>query len=117
MGADPMNIFDFDAEIEVKIGDDPDHLETKVITKPTVLCLPSNTWHCPIMFKRITKPIMFQAAFMSGVWGTIEGLKDEDGKPYYKYMGDNVRFCVFDPKKTCNLCGKCFRKEEETKSA
>ena len=107
-GADPMNIFDFDAEIEVQIGDDPDHLETKVITKPTVLCLPENTWHCPIMFKRITKPIMFQAAFMSGVWGTIERHMDGEGNPSYKYMGDNVRFCKFDSSKTCNLCGKCF---------
>ncbi|MDR1589881.1 MAG: hypothetical protein LBS51_06775 [Oscillospiraceae bacterium] len=112
MGADPMNIFDFDAEIEVQIGDDPDSLETKVITKPTVLCLPANTWHCPIMFKRITKPIMFQAAFMSGVWGTIERHTGADGKASYSYMGDNVRFCVYDSKKTCNFCGACFKKTE-----
>ena len=110
MGADPMDIFDFDAEIEVQLGDDPDHLETKTITRPTVLCLPALTWHCPILFKRVTKPLMFQAAFMSGVWGTIER-QGEAGKPVYSYMGDNVRFCVYDAKKTCNFCGKCFKKK------
>jgi hypothetical protein len=113
MGADSMNIFDFDAEIEVQIGDGPDSLETKIITKPTVLCLPAFTWHCPINFKRVTKPLMFQAAFMNGVWGTIERHTADDGKFEYKYMGDNVRFCVFDAKKTCNFCGKCFKKPPE----
>ena len=107
MGADPMNIFDFDAEIEVQIGDGPDDLETKIITKPTVLCLPANTWHCPILFKRVTKPLMFQAAYMSGVWGTIERHMDDENKPVYKFMGDNFRFCKLDSTKTCNFCSKC----------
>jgi hypothetical protein len=56
---------------------------------------------------------MFQAAFMSGVWGTIERHTGADGKPLYKYMGDNVRFCVFDSAKTCSFCGKCFKKPPE----
>ena len=69
LGADPMNIFDFDAEIEFFIGDDPDHMESKVITKPTVVRLPPNVWHCPIKFRKMKKPLIFQAAFMSGTWG------------------------------------------------
>ena len=36
MGADPMNIFDFDAEIDFYIGNDPDNMEIYKITKPTV---------------------------------------------------------------------------------
>ena len=71
MGADPMNIFDFDAEIEMQIGDDPEHLESRLITKPTVVRIPANTWHCPIKFRKMNKPVLFQAAFMSGTWGTI----------------------------------------------
>ena len=71
MGADPMNFFDFDAEIEMTFGDDPDHMESKIITKPTVVRIPANTWHCPIRFRKMKKPVMFQAAFMSGTWGTI----------------------------------------------
>jgi hypothetical protein len=30
MGSDPMNMFDFDSEIEIFIGDDPDHMEAKL---------------------------------------------------------------------------------------
>lgn len=116
MGADPMNIFDFDAEITVTIGDDPDHMESKVITKPTVVRIPANTWHCPIYFRKMNKPVLFQAAFMSGTWGTIVRTEADADKQKtffaskydYNYMGDNVRFCRFDPEKRCNICGKCF---------
>ena len=127
MGADPMNIFDFEAEIEFRFGDDPDHMESKIITKPTVVRVPANVWHCPILFRNVKKPLIFQAAFLSGTWGTINQAKDDaksavpeqaDNRPFarrktYTYMGDNVRFCKFNEKKRCNICGACFRKPEE----
>jgi hypothetical protein len=118
MGANPMDIFDFDCEIEFAIGDDPDHMEYKIITKPTVVRLPPNVWHCPIKFRKVTKPLMFQAAFMHGTWGTITrsaestSKKDYFSRKYtYEYMGDNVRFCKFNDKKRCNICGACFPKQ------
>ena len=128
MGADPMNIFDFDAEIEMFFGDDPDHLESKIITKPTVVRIPANVWHCPILFRKMNKPLIFQAAFLSGTWGTITQAREEnkselqpsegDTRPFarrhtYNYMGDNVRFCRYNEKKRCNICGRCFRKPED----
>jgi len=128
MGADPMNIFDFDAEIEFRFGDDPDHMESKMITKPTVVRVPANVWHCPILFRNVKKPLIFQAAFLSGTWGTINQAKEDptagmpqektDSRPFsrrktYTYMGDNVRFCKYNDKKRCNICGECFRKPEE----
>ncbi len=114
MGADPMNFFDFDAEIEMTIGDDPDHMESRMITRPTVVRIPPNTWHCPIRFRKMKKPVVFQAAFMSGTWGTIVRREAKEGSSFFKsdysyaYMGDNVRMCRFDPEKRCNICGKCF---------
>jgi hypothetical protein len=120
MGADPMNIFDFDCEIEVSFGDDPDHMESKIITRPTVVRVPPNVWHCPIKFRKMAKPFLFQAAFLSGTWGTItrrpEREETDSGheKMYfsrsweYDYMGDNTRFCKFDEGKRCNICGACF---------
>ena len=128
MGADPMNIFDFDCEIEMLFGDDPDHMESKIITKPTVVRIPPNVWHCPIRFRKMNKPLMFQAAFLSGTWGTITQApdvaapQDEQSsskrrkRPQahtYNYMGDNVRLCVFNDKKRCNICGQCYRKPED----
>ena len=124
MGADPMNIFDFDAEIEMRFGDDPEHMESKIITKPTVVRVPANVWHCPILFRKMKKPLVFQAAFMSGTWGTINKLPDnvtitgpdKDNPRYgrigYMYSGDNVRMCRYNPQKRCNICGKCFPKRE-----
>ncbi len=125
MGADPMNIFDFDAEVEMLIGDDPEHMESKIITKPTVVRLPANTWHCPIYFRKMKKPLIFQAAFLSGTWGTITKIPDdmrskppegEENNPIYSkfsyaYSGDNVRMCRYNSKKRCNICGACFPKK------
>ncbi|MDR0838387.1 MAG: hypothetical protein LBN99_01945 [Oscillospiraceae bacterium] len=108
MGADPMNIFDFDADIDFYIGDHPDHMELHKITKPTVVRLPPTVWHSPILFKRVTKPLLFQAAFLDGVWGTITRRYNEKGEPFYNYTGDNVRWCRYEPEKRCNICGRCF---------
>jgi hypothetical protein len=63
------------------------------------------------------KPILFQAAFQDGTWGTItrgpEGVgtvqKQYFNRKYtYDYMGDNVRYCKYNDKKRCIICGKCF---------
>ncbi len=123
MGADPMNIFDFDCEIEMFFGDDPEHMESKIITKPTVVRIPPNVWHCPIKFRKMNKPIIFQAAFLSGTWGTIvraplQQQPDLENMPFagkytYNYNGDNVRFCKYDSQKRCNICGRCFPSPEE----
>jgi len=124
MGADPMNIFDFDCEIEMLFGDDPDHMESKIITKPTVVRIPPNVWHCPIRFRKMKKPILFQAAWLNGTWGTIVRgseipQEERDAKKMfarthnYNYMGDDVRKCKFDDRKRCSICGACARKPEE----
>ena len=118
MGADPKNIFDFDAEIEILLGDDPDKMESKIITKPTVVRLPPTVWHCPIKFRKMKKPILFQAAFLHGTWGTITRSEAKSDKNWfsrkytYDYMGDNVRFCKFNDQKRCNICGACFPEQE-----
>lgn len=123
MGSDPQNPMDFDAEIEMTIGEDAEHLESKFITSPTVVRLPPNTWHAPIKFRKMKKPVLFQAAYTAGNWGVIYRAPDRTeqdlvGKPHirkqvYEYMGNDTRMCIFNDKKRCNICGKCFRKPEE----
>jgi hypothetical protein len=51
-GANPDNTLDFDAEIEFTLGG-----EKQVITKPAVISVPPGLDHCPLVFKRVTKPI------------------------------------------------------------
>lgn len=116
MGANPMDIFDFDCKITMTIGDDPDHLEEKIITCPTVVRIPPNVWHCPIRFRDVHKPVLFQAAFMGGTWGTITRSPNSEGQQdrfkshwSYNYSGDDVRFCKYESGKRCNICGKCFK--------
>ena len=40
VGSDLVNFFDFDAEIELWLGEDPDKLEKYVITAPTIVRIP-----------------------------------------------------------------------------
>jgi hypothetical protein len=54
IGADSKNINDFDAEIEFYIGG-----EKQVITTTAIVSVPPGTAHCPLIFKRVGKPIVF----------------------------------------------------------
>jgi hypothetical protein len=55
LGSDPEDIRNFDAEIEVYLGDEG---EKHVITTPTVLHIPPGLMHCPMEYKRVGKPVM-----------------------------------------------------------
>lgn len=55
-GADSSNNRDFDAEVEISLGEES---EKHIITEPTVLHIPKHTIHCPINFKIVKKPLIF----------------------------------------------------------
>jgi hypothetical protein len=55
-GANPVDITDFDAEVEMSLGEEG---EKHIITEPTVLHIPRDTVHCPLNFKVVKKPIIF----------------------------------------------------------
>lgn len=55
-GANSLDITDFDAEVEISLGEEG---EKHIITGPTVLYIPSNMIHCPLNFKVVNKPIIF----------------------------------------------------------
>ncbi len=116
-GANLVNPFDFDAEIEIMVGDDPDNMEKHVITAPTVVRIPPNVWHCPINFKRVTKPVNFMPIYLDGSWSKItRRFLNGDDTPTYVYDGVGVRRCTYDKEKLCDYCGKCFaEKMEEAK--
>ena len=80
LGGTFPNVFDFDAEIEFTIGKIGEDAETFTITKPTIIRVPAGVYHCPLNFKRIDKPVFFQAALMEpmfgGIYDTPEGPKE-----------------------------------------
>jgi hypothetical protein len=85
------NVFDFDAEIEFYMGDDPDNMEKIVITKPTIIRVPRGVWHCPLSFKKVEKPVFFQAALMYGKYAAIKRGTDKDGKAVLIYNINEVK--------------------------
>lgn len=108
-GSNLQNMFDFDAEIEVSLGYDPDHMEKFIITEPTVIRVPPGLWHCPYVFKRVDKPVNFMAMYLDGDWAKITRQKDEKGNFEYVFEGASLKKCVYNPELTCSYCGKCFQ--------
>ena len=54
IGTNPDDIYDFDAEIEFYLDG-----QKQVITKTSVVRVPSGMSHCPLIFKRVGKPLVF----------------------------------------------------------
>lgn len=107
LGANVPDVFDFDAVIELDIGEDPEHMETMVIDKASVVKIPPYMWHGPIRF-RINKPIIYQQAYYDGTYSKITRRQNPDGTYAYIYDGDNTRLCAEKPGEACTMCGKCY---------
>ena len=56
VGGNPENIGEFDAEIEIELGEEG---EVQTITSPSVVSLPPGLVHGPLTFKRVDKPVFF----------------------------------------------------------
>ena len=56
LGGNPRNFYDFDAEVEITLGEEA---EKYIINTTSITYVPKGLMHCPINFKRIEKPIMF----------------------------------------------------------
>jgi hypothetical protein len=108
-GSDLTNFFDFDAEIEMWIGDDPDEMEKYVITKPTIVRIPPRMWHGPVNYKRVGKPVAFSAIYFDGELCKITRRIKSDNTAEYPYIGSSQKRCIFDRMKFCNSCGRCVR--------
>jgi hypothetical protein len=54
--ANPQDIKDFDAEIELALGEEQ---EKQVIMSPTVAYIPAGLYHGPLTVKRLGKPFLF----------------------------------------------------------
>jgi hypothetical protein len=66
---DPNNLDDLGAEIEMGFGKEG---ERHIITKPSSVFVPKGTIHCPLHFKKVTKPILFVHPMMAPKYSKIE---------------------------------------------
>lgn len=65
LGGDPTNMLDLGGEVELTLSEDGIHTEKHVITKATTIYIPAGLYHCPLNFKRVTKPYIFIDLFFS----------------------------------------------------
>jgi hypothetical protein len=112
-GADMRDFFEFDAEVEMWLGDDPERMEMFTITEPVIIRIPPKLYHCPINFKRITKPIVFSAVYLDGDWSKVTPFTNAEGREDFRYDGAGIRRCVKDRSKECVYCGQCFSEKME----
>lgn len=107
LGASFPNVFDFDAHIEFTIGKG-EEAETYIIDKPTIIRIPGGTYHCPLNFKEVNKPVMFMAMCEMPMFGGIYDLPDGSTMEMY-YNGPLP--CKYNENKKCDACGKCLQEK------
>jgi hypothetical protein len=65
LGGDITNLMELDAEIELNLSEDGKNLEKHIITKATSIYVPPGLYHGPLIYKRVTKPILFIDLYFS----------------------------------------------------
>ncbi len=63
IGGNPTNIMDLGAEIEFYLNG-----EKHLITKPAVVSIPKGLIHCPIIIRKVKKPIVFLEISLTRIW-------------------------------------------------
>ena len=89
-GADITHFFEFDAEVEIQLGEDPDNMQTYTITEPTVVRVPAGVWHGPVVFKHVGAPINFMPLYPNGYYGKIVRELNPGGGSAYVYRGNDL---------------------------
>ncbi len=63
IGGNPEDITNLGAEIEFTLGD-----EKHVINTTAVVSIPSGLQHCPIVFTKVAKPLVFLEVSLTRIW-------------------------------------------------
>ena len=101
-------------------GETLDSLEEHIITEPTIVRIPPYWWHCPLEYRRVTKPVYFEVLHLRGEFGTFQ-YREIDGEKKLVYTGFTTFTgrvpCVKDASKKCDRCGKCGKKAPQPGAA
>ena len=108
MGGTFPDVFDFDADIELTLGKEDVDAEVFHITEPTIVRVPPGVYHCPLNFKRVDKPIFFQAMLMQDMFSSIYDTEDGGQKELW-YNGPLD--CKLDDSKKCDSCRNCIERD------
>jgi hypothetical protein len=86
INADPTNMREFDAEIEFSLGEER---EKYTITKTTMVHIPAGVYHCPVVFKRIGKPIIFLEIMLTPKYD--KAVSEKYPKDTHQYIPDTTK--------------------------
>jgi hypothetical protein len=91
-GSNPMNMHDFDAQVDYTFG--PER-EKHAITSPTIVTAVPGVYHCPLNYVRVDKPFYCLEAFMTSGYSGVdfgEDLKEirTDEPSYDRYFINGV---------------------------
>lgn len=76
IGGNPLDITELGAEIEITLGDER---EVHTIDTTSVVTLPPGLLHCPIVFKKVERPLVFLEVSLTRIWKP-SGPPPEKGK-------------------------------------
>ena len=99
----PSDRYDFQAHVELTLGLGDD-AELYCIDQPTIVRIPAGTWHCPLNFIRVDKPIFFEVTLQQGAFGGTYLMPDGEKELWYNGQIN----CIMDPTKQCTTCQKCL---------
>jgi len=71
-GSDPQNPYDLAGEIEFWIED-----EQHIITRSSLIFVPRGMKHCPLLIRRVDRPIFHFSTVTGGQYDFLEGQKKE----------------------------------------
>jgi hypothetical protein len=71
--ANPNDGTDFDAEIEISLGEEQ---EKHIITEPTAVYVPAGLHHGPLNFAKVNKPVLFLDIAVTGKYSRVGNTPD-----------------------------------------
>ena len=102
LGPNLSNLFEFDAEIELCLGEE---CEKQIIDTPAIVFIPKGMIHCPLEFTRVGKPIFFgHLDFASEYSRSIGDASAEALSPHRKLI------TKYTPEEADKMRGRTLRK-------
>lgn len=62
---DADDLIDLCGTVEITLSEDGKNMETHIITKATTIYVPAGLYHNPLIFKKVTKPILWMDLYFS----------------------------------------------------
>ncbi|MEM1539693.1 MAG: hypothetical protein QXK33_04715 [Candidatus Bathyarchaeia archaeon] len=79
-GGNPSNFFEFDAEIELYLGEEQ---EMHLIDTTAIVYIPKGLPHCPIIIRRVGKPFMWGHILFKAVYPPMPGFPKHSDRVRY----------------------------------